>query len=306
MKPTLIILGTVAFLILLACAGLLRAVIEFPFTLAFGWATYVQTVLPTLPVNGRQAYFALLCLLTLLVVGHAFAQWLWRETALNFSPSPGTPGEASGIGDCPRAGRGGGLPREPNRATRPAWRFRWTLATTALILLTFTAGIAATGVAHQSAWLARSEDPMFISRFRRDTQATLDNLKCGSNLREIGQALYLYAQEHAGRLPDTLEELLTTQNLDPITQVCPASRECRNLTGTPTRADAIDPARHGHATYVYLARGQHYPTPTTRPLVCEPLTNHDLTGMNILFSDGTAQFFPPAEAQKILRTAGGQ
>jgi hypothetical protein len=275
MKPTLIILGTLALLVLLACAGILPALIETPFTLAFGWATYLQTVLPTLHVNGPQTYFALLCLLTLLVASHAFATWLWRETA----PPPAD-------------------------AVRPPWRFRWTLSGTALILLTFTAGLAATGVAHQATWLARSEDPIFVSRFRRETQASLDNIKCGSNLREIGQALYLHAREHAGRLPDTLEELMITQDLHPITQVCPASKEYRNLAGTPTRADALD--RDRHATYVYLARDQHHLSPTTRPLVCEPLTNHDLTGMNILFSDGTVQFYSPAEARKILSTAGGQ
>jgi xanthine dehydrogenase small subunit len=36
----------------------------------------------------------------------------------SLTPSPGTPGEASGIGDCPRAGRGGGLPGTSNVSTR--------------------------------------------------------------------------------------------------------------------------------------------------------------------------------------------
>jgi 4-amino-4-deoxy-L-arabinose transferase-like glycosyltransferase len=39
----------------------------------------------------------------------ALGVFRWIDSRRASSPSPGTPGEASGIGDCPRAGRGEGL-----------------------------------------------------------------------------------------------------------------------------------------------------------------------------------------------------
>src|SRR5690348_626664 len=39
--------------------------------------------------------------------------------------------------------------------------------------------------------------------------------KCASNMRQLGQALTLYAMDHQNRLPDTLEEVLATEEISP-------------------------------------------------------------------------------------------
>src|SRR5688572_8153661 len=49
-------------------------------------------------------------------------------------------------------------------------------------------------------------------------------VKCASNLRQIGQALSIYANDYGGRYPDYIEQILhldTTQTL----LVCPTSDE---------------------------------------------------------------------------------
>jgi len=281
MKITLIILGLLALLVLLSCAGLMPAVVEVPFTLAFGWLTYVGRVLPEVYVNRAGVAWSIIALAAFLLHGHAFAGWLWRETARAFTPSPGTPGE----------GGGEGLSSEPNRATFPAWRLRWTLAGAALLLLTFTAGIAATGVAHQSAWLARSEEPIFLRRFR--TQDKHDQLMCSNNLEQIGYALREYTAAHAGRYPDTLAQLISPE-FEGHMLTCPATDLYRYAGGL--RGDHPADRRE----YTYYARNRRAPLPPRTLIASEPTINHDLAGVNILFADGKVEWHTPTEAQALL------
>ncbi len=123
----------VSFTLLCLCAGI-AVVVQVPFTLAIGWVNYLQRVLPQLHPDPASVISAMLCLLGVTLGGHAFLRWLYTST----SPD--------------------GQPRR--------WPWKWTIQLVALVVLLFVAGIAATGVAHQTGWLMRS--PELLIRDNRD------------------------------------------------------------------------------------------------------------------------------------------
>jgi len=89
-----------------------------------GWATFLPKALSRLDVSwGGIARFGT-CLALILVLGHALCSWLWRESG---------------------------------RSER--WRARWTFAGVAGMVVMFAAGMAFTGIAHQTAWLLFAPRP---------------------------------------------------------------------------------------------------------------------------------------------------
>jgi hypothetical protein len=107
---------------------------------------------------------------------------------------------------------------------------------------------------------------------------------CTSNLRQIGQALYLYSMANAGRLPDRLQDLTT--GADP-------------LHGDALRCpDGEDPA--GVCSYDYLGAGRLMSDFTADDIVAfEPPHNHLSDGGYALFGDGHIEFVYPAD--KLLQ-----
>ena len=254
-------------LVLLSC--LAPQIIMVMFQLVGGWTLYLARVLPSVRLNLAGLATAAACLLMIVVLGHRFGGWMWSAT-------PARDGTAA----------------EP----RPAWRMRWTMGVIAIVLLMFVAGIGATGVGHQTVWLARSDRPMFEYRSRE----TANRVKCASNLKQIGFALQLYAQKSAGRLPDSMIDLLLHEDISPETFCCPSSNDERAPGATP--AEQVQQIRRGrHCSYVYHGRGKSWPCGETVPIACEPLANHVGDGMNILFGDGHVEFLTPVAAERAMR-----
>lgn len=270
MKTRLIswLLLTLIVLLILLVLGIQFGPVVFIMYLAAGWIGYLRRVLPDVQIVWPAVLTAAVCLAGVLILGHALASWLYREAA----PA--------------------GLPAR-------RWKPRWTATAAALLVLMFASGIAAVGVTHQSAWLARSDKPMF--HYGGRSRETANRVKCASNMRYIGQAILLYAQDHQGHFPDTLEEILLTQDITAEVFTCPSANDDRAPGDTPQQQ-----ARHlrDHCSYVYHGKGLTTATPgaTTRPVLCEPLMNHKVDGMNVLYADGHAEFLTPAEAQKALGT----
>ena len=62
------------------------------------------------------------------------------------------------------------------------------------------------------------------------THNKTDRVNCANNLRELGRALYIYAKEHQGKFPDTIDTLYTEKYLSETSFVdCPATKH----KGTP-------------------------------------------------------------------------
>lgn len=156
-----VFLGAGALLWLLSCAGL-----AFPFQAVFyliaGWIPFIRRVAPQLNVNWSNVATAVLCLFTVGLGAHWFLSWI----------------DASRTRDS----------AEPLRR----WRFAWTASITAAILLLLIAGICILGVAHQTVWMATSEQPIIESTFE-----TFYREESQKNLKQIGAAASDYAKANS-------------------------------------------------------------------------------------------------------------
>ncbi|HWP40020.1 MAG TPA: hypothetical protein VNL70_03770, partial [Tepidisphaeraceae bacterium] len=133
---------------------------------------------------------------------------------------------------------------------------------------------------------------------------TANRVKCASNMRLIGQAMLLHANENRGQYPQTLGELLK-QELSPQVFICPASR-----TQIPPELEAADLETqmawvNANADYVYLGAGKRLDAlPAEDILLYEKPDNHGRDGMNMLYADGHVQFNPTPEARKECQRVG--
>jgi prepilin-type processing-associated H-X9-DG protein len=138
-----------------------------------------------------------------------------------------------------------------------------------------------------------------LNRAREQAQ----RVKCASNLRQIGQAAQLFANDHNGNFPDTAEQLLAHSDLESIVFVCPSSNDTA-APGADSKIQAANLRAGGHLSYVYVGKGLSAvtgPGATGKAIVAyEPLTNHANGGINVLFSDGHVEFFNPQQAQRIV------
>jgi prepilin-type processing-associated H-X9-DG protein len=254
------------FFLFLTCLGPGQLLLEALGYLAFGWIGFLRRVVPQIQVRWDMAASCAVCVFVLVIGSHLFLRWLYRQTA------------AEGVS-----------------ADGRRWRWRWTLAGAGLVFLMFSAGIGATGVVHQTAWLATSPVPLVHERTREEAS----RVKCASNLRQIGQALQLYASDHGGHYPDDLLTLLINEDLTPGNFICPSSNDMR-ASGATTREIEDDFKRPSRCSYTYFGKGLSIPIPENRVIAAEPLENHDGEGMNILFGDGRVEFVDKQDAEKLL------
>jgi Protein of unknown function (DUF1559) len=88
------------------------------------------------------------------------------------------------------AGRAWRRGRSPGDRT---WKVRWSLASVAVLLLLFTAGVAVVGMVHQVAWLLGSDRPLLREGLTERDSST-------NNLKMVGNAAVNYHHTF-GRLP---------------------------------------------------------------------------------------------------------
>lgn len=132
------------------------------------------------------------------------------------------------------------------------------------------------------------------------TSPPLGRSPCASNLRQIGQAAQLYANEHDGRFPDDIEGLLT-QDIIPSVFVCPDSGDTAAAQGPTTQATAANVNAPGHCSYVYVGKGWRVKDATADVVMAyEPLKNHEGRGMNVVYGDGHVDWVAAAEARAML------
>jgi prepilin-type processing-associated H-X9-DG protein len=227
--------------------------------LLVGWAFYLNHVTPQVTINWSGVFSGAICLIAILLLGHWIASWLWRET-------------------------------HPSNSANPRWKPTWTAALTTIVVLLFLSGMAAVGIAHQSAWLATSDKPMFHDAASR--------IWCASHMKQIGLAIQLYSNENSGKFPDTLEQVLLTQDISPEVMICPASKLEKSPGNTPE-----EQAKHlheGHVSYIYVGKGLRSAS-ATQPILFEFPENHEFKGANILFSDSHVEWFTLEQARRILK-----
>ena len=128
---------------------------------------------------------------------------------------------------------------------------------------------------------------------------------CASNLRQIGQGIAMYANDHAGKLPDDFSTLFEAEDLSPAVFVCPETPAVPP-GGPTTQALMAAMKKPGGISYIYLGKWLTSTDLNQNPdivLASEPLSNHNGTGMNVLFGDGSVEWVQGAGAQSILTQA---
>jgi prepilin-type processing-associated H-X9-DG protein len=129
---------------------------------------------------------------------------------------------------------------------------------------------------------------------------TANRVQCASHLRQIGQAMMLYANENNGKFPDSPDKLVTDESLPLTAFLCPST------TDTPA-PNAAGLTSGGHDSYVYLGKGLTSGVGGHAVLAYEATSNHGGTGSNFLFGDGHVAFVPAAAAtQMIAQLQSGQ
>jgi hypothetical protein len=130
-----LVLGLGVFFAALAASAVAGGVYAEGFQgLAFGWVGYLWRVLPRVRVNSDGLATGVVCLVLFTVGLHGLLRWLSAEI-----------GRASGV--------------SPRR-----WSWRRTLAIVTLVMLMFTVGVAATGIAHQAGWLIAARRKLVETR----------------------------------------------------------------------------------------------------------------------------------------------
>jgi hypothetical protein len=152
MKRRNVLFGVVVLVVVVAVCPFGYLLVP-PFYLLFGWIPYLGRVVPQVRVDGAGVVTALVCVAGLAFGLHRFAGWLYSH----------------------------------NHAADPTrrWRWGWTAALLAVVVLTFAAGVAAVGVTHQTAWLFTSPGPWFESRFPLSVAQT----GSANHLHQIGIAV---------------------------------------------------------------------------------------------------------------------
>ena len=118
---------------------------------------------------------------------------------------------------------------------------------------------------------------------------TANRIKCGSNMRQIGQAMLLYANENDGVYPATVGPLLLTEPIPPKTFLCPSTNDALP-GGTPQQQiAALDAGTAG--SYLYFGKGLTDTAGASTVLLTEPPTNHGKgDGGEVLFGDGHVEY----------------
>lgn len=129
-----------------------------------------------------------------------------------------------------------------------------------------------------------------------------NRVKCASNLRQVGQAVFIYASVNGGRFPDRLDKLLSYAGSSVF--VCPSGNDSPAPGATP-QLQASNLYTGGHLSYVYVGAGLStnagFGNAPTTVVMYEPLANHR-DGINVLYADGSVQFLARPAAIAMIAT----
>jgi prepilin-type processing-associated H-X9-DG protein len=116
---------------------------------------------------------------------------------------------------------------------------------------------------------------------------TANRVKCASNMRQIGQAILLYSNDNRAAYPETLDQLLATQDITSDVFICPTSNDTAAMPNGSKPQQVVALHAPGHLSYVYVGKGLTNQSSADAIVLYENPTNHDpKDGMNFLWADG--------------------
>jgi prepilin-type processing-associated H-X9-DG protein len=131
-------------------------------SLVFGWIWYLVRVLPEITPDVGGILTGVICVVGLTAGLHYFLRWLHGQI------------RRTGSASAPAG---------------PPWRWRQTGVIVGVVIVMFTAGIAAVGVTHQVVWLIRSEKPFLEFTGLHFAVARIESM---NNLKQIALAAHSY------------------------------------------------------------------------------------------------------------------
>lgn len=140
---------------------------------------------------------------------------------------------------------------------------------------------------------------MLLRPHTSGSSETANRIKCASNLRQIGQAIMLYAQGKDERYPQRLDQLITASDLSPKVCVCPSSND-EEARGASMQEQLAEFAKPGRCSYIYTGSRLNSSSPANAVLAYEPLKNHEDNGINILFNDGHVEWLGQKQAAQVI------
>lgn len=138
-----------------------------------------------------------------------------------------------------------------------------------------------------------------LSHVRKEAQKA----KCSANLIQIGTACRSYANTVGnGEYPDSMATLAKSGLVPLPALVCPESSDNPSTNSNiKTDADLL-----GCCSYIYLGKGLNNLTATSRTVLAyEPLSNHHMSGINVLYGDMTVRWLSRSQAEQLIPTLPG-
>ena len=132
----------------------------FVFYLAFGWIHFLFQTLPQVHIDGSAIGLSFLTLILLVDGLHGLLRSWFRAVEQ---------ADGDSVKSAP---------------TQSVWHLRWTVAMTICLLVTFAAGICVVGIAHQSAWMATSPEP--ILRMESGMREAIRRAESRNNRKRTG------------------------------------------------------------------------------------------------------------------------
>jgi hypothetical protein len=164
----LVVIAVIVFLMCLVVPSRSNWVFEAPATLAFGWLWYLKRVIPQLNPDPGAVAIAVGCLLGVVFGSHTFLRWVYAASGSSPTACPTTDPPTTPIPSLRR------------------WPWKWTLQLVGLVVLIFVAGVAVTGIIHQTGWLIHSPEP----RLRGGMREVSARVKSTNNLKYMGLAAH--------------------------------------------------------------------------------------------------------------------
>lgn len=122
-----------------------------------------------------------------------------------------------------------------------------------------------------------------------------NRVKSASNLRQMGLAAIMYADQHHGKFPPDFATMLD-QDLTPAVFVNPRS----NSGPPPADPKAAREWVNEQTDYVWLGKGKAVTSVTPETVIAHENLNDNPEGVNILFGDGHVEWMTIPEAQQAI------
>jgi len=129
---------------------------------------------------------------------------------------------------------------------------------------------------------------------------TANRVKCASNMRQIGQGMLLYSNDHRGQYPPDLATVAREEEIGPETFICPSGKKSPPPNATGMTREQVAEWVVKNTDYVYLGAGKTNATPADEVVLYEDPTDHGRDGINALFGDGHVEFMRMNEVQQRI------